>query len=145
MNLFNIENAFKIAKEREWDKTYWAVDIHGTMLKPDYKKDSDKEFYPLAKETLQILSARPDVCLLLYTCSYPDEISEYLSFFELHGIKFRYVNKNPEAADNKHGFFQDKPYFNVLLEDKAGFEGDTDWLPINQLIQTIPYLIAKAA
>jgi hypothetical protein len=142
MNCFNIENAYRLARERGWDKAYWAIDIHGTMLKSDYKKDSDKEFYPMAKETLQMLSNRPDVCLILYTCSYPDEIKAYIEFFKGHDIHFHYANENPEAANNKHGYFQAKPYFNILLEDKAGFSGDEDWLSINETISKIPLLTA---
>ena len=140
MNHFNIQNAFTTARARGWDKTYWAIDIHGTILKPDYKKDSAKEFYPLAEEVLQMLSNRPDVCLILYTCSYPDEVNIYLDFFKEHNINFEYVNENPEASNNKHGYFQDKLYFNVLLEDKAGFVGDEDWILVKQEVESIPLL-----
>ena len=49
--------------------------------------------------------------------------------FEENGIHFDYVNENPEIATNLEGYgnYDKKPYMNVLFEDKAGFDGDTDW------------------
>ena len=39
-----------------------------------------------------------------------------------------------EAENTKHGYFEDKPYMNILLEDKAGFDSETDWYIINDII-----------
>jgi hypothetical protein len=124
-----IDTAVKVKAERKWEKTYWFFDIHGTLLKPTYKSgDICTEFYPIAKEVMQVLSKRHDVVMVLYTCSHLDEIDKYLDFFIENGIKFKYVNENPEAENSKYGFFDNKPYMNVLFEDKAGFNPETDWL-----------------
>lgn len=120
--------AFEIKEARNWDKIYCAVDIHGTIVKPNYSKETlPTEFYKYAKEVLQDLSKRNDVVLILYTCSFPEEIEKYLEFFKEHEINFEYVNSNPEVENNTYGYFNDKFYFNILLEDKAGFDGETDW------------------
>jgi hypothetical protein len=37
------------------------------------------------------------------------------------------VNKNPEVKSTTYGYYEDKPYFNVLFEDKAGFDATEDW------------------
>jgi len=139
-NFHNIPNSFKIAKQRNYNKTYWFFDIHSTILKPDYNNVA-KIYYPMAKEVLQKLSNRPDICICLYTCSYPEEIKDYLTFFENDNIVFEYTNRNPEASNTKHGFFEDKPYMNVLFEDKAGFDADVDWYIVNNLIDE--YAILK--
>jgi len=80
-------------------------------------------YYPEAKELLQELTARPDVCLILYTCSHPPEIEFYLKNFAAHNIKFDYINENPEVKTGvgEFGCYDKKPYFNILFDDKAGF------------------------
>lgn len=124
------------ARQKNWDRTFWAFDIHGTILKPNHRRDSiATEFYPMAKEVMQFLTQRKDIVRILYTCSYPDEIVQYLAFFKAHGIEFRYVNENPEIANGGYGYYQDKFYFNVLMDDKAGFDGETDWIAIKETLQ----------
>ncbi len=126
-----IENCLRLAREKNWEKTYWAFDIHGTILKPNYRPNEiSREFYPGAKETMQVLSQRMDIVRILYTCSYPHEIAQYLAYFEEHGIRFHHVNENPEVANGGYGYYVDKFYFNVLMDDKAGFDGERDWMEI---------------
>ena len=128
MLIETIHHALSIAKERKWKKMYWAIDIHGTILEPNYKYGNlPKKFFEGAKETLQELTNRPEICLILYTCSHPSEIVGYLQFFAGHNIYFEYVNQNPEVTTASYGYYVDKLYFNVLLEDKAGFNPATDW------------------
>jgi hypothetical protein len=131
-----IENAFRHAKDRGWTKTYWAFDIHGTLLKPNHRRDEiATEFYPLAIEVMQMLSKRTDIVRILYTCSYPLEIDQYLELFRANGIHFHYVNTNPEVADGGYGYYKEKFYFNVLFEDKAGFSGETDWIVVKDVLK----------
>jgi hypothetical protein len=132
MSILNaiIKNHFEYKEKRGWDKTYWFFDIHGTILKPNYTYgNTPKDFYPYAKETLQFLSKLPDICMILYTCSHPHEIEEYIKLFEENDIKFQYVNDNPEVVTdiNGYGCYDKKPYVNVLFEDKAGFDPETEW------------------
>lgn len=133
-----IKACLQNAKERGWKKTYWAFDIHGTILKSNFRRDSiSTEFYPGAVEVLQMLGKRKDIVKILYTCSYPSEIEQYVELFKEHNIHFDHINKNPEVADGGYGFYQHKFYFNVLMDDKAGFDGETDWLAIKEIIQQI--------
>ncbi len=131
-----IENAFRHKKDRGWAKTYWAFDVHGTILKPNNRRDViSTEFYPLAIEVMQGLSKRTDIVRILYTCSYPHEITQYLKLFSDHGIEFHYVNRNPEVADGGYGYYKEKFYFNVLFEDKAGFSGEEDWALVKEVLK----------
>ena len=131
-----IDRSFKVMKERNWDKSFWAIDIHDTILKSNYNNPDIKEdFYPYAKEVLQILSKRTDIVLFLYTCSYPKEITRYLDFFKSHDIHFKYVNENPDALNTAHGYYEKKPYFSVLLEDKSGFDANIDWILIKECLE----------
>ena len=112
-------------KYPKWGFTYWAFDLHGTIIKPNYETGNiPKEFYPYAKEVLQMLSKRDDIVMYMYTCSHPHEQEQYVKYFEDEGITFKWVNENPDVPtdNNGYGYYEDKPYFNVLFEDKAGFD-----------------------
>ncbi len=131
-----IKTCLKNATERNWTKTYWAFDIHGTILKSNFRRDEiSTEFYPGAIEVMQVLGKRKDIVKILYTCSYPNEIEQYVELFEKHNIHFDYINQNPEVADGGYGYYQNKFYFNVLMDDKAGFDGDTDWHAIKEILE----------
>lgn len=129
-----IKNCFIHAAQRGWDKTYWAFDIHGTILKPTFKTGVvSTEFYPYAKEVMQILTRQKNIVSILYTCSYPDEIVQYVKYFEDHDIHFDHVNENPDVCAGAYGHYDRKFYFNVLFEDKAGFD-PVDWKDVYDLL-----------
>lgn len=131
-----IEKSFKRAKQKGWNKTFWAFDIHETIILPNWKYGTiPTEFYPLAKETLQLISSRDDIVMLLFTCSHPHEIPQYVELFKKEGIHFAYVNENPEVLNEKYGYYDSKPYFNVLFEDKAGFDPYEDWGKVKELLE----------
>jgi hypothetical protein len=129
-----------LIKHPTWGFTYWFCDIHSSIVIPNYNNNKiPTEFYPYAKEVLQMLSKRDDVVLALYTCSHPHEQEEYIKFFKENDIDFKYVNKNPEVKTNNngYGYYEDKPYFNVLIEDKAGFDAEVDWLEIKNYFNNL--------
>ncbi|MEM9328183.1 MAG: hypothetical protein AAGA85_21125 [Bacteroidota bacterium] len=126
-----IQKALAVKATRGWEKMYWAFDIHETILKPNWTAGViSHEFYPLAKEALLEIEQRQDIVKILYTCSHPHEIEQYLEYFASFGIHFDYVNENPEVLNGGYGCYDKKPYFNVLFEDKAGFDATTDWLSV---------------
>lgn len=136
MILKAIEKAFRIMKERNYDTSYWAIDIHDTITESNYVVgEITTKFAPMAEEVLKYLSTRKDICLILYTCSYKKEIKKYQDFFKSKDINFQYVNKNPEAKSTGYGCFKDKFYFSVLLDDKAGFDKEKDWKLIKKFFK----------
>ncbi|HPI82747.1 MAG TPA: hypothetical protein PK122_05970 [Candidatus Paceibacterota bacterium] len=133
-----IRKTFKVSFEKEWYNTYWAFDVHGTILKPTYDLNEDHmEFYPYAKEALQKISKRSDIIMILWTCSYPHEIQKYIEFFKNHGIHFHHINENPRISSNmgNFGYYEQKFYFNVLFEDKAGFQAESEWKEVYTLMK----------
>jgi|SRR5690606_28002549 len=121
-----INKEFSKARRRGWDKIYVFVDFHEVIIVPDYQSNIPKvEYYPFAKELLQYLTNRDDICLVTWTCSHPHQIDSYLNKMSKDGIVFDFVNCNPEVTtDSKYGFYEKKPYYNILLDDKAGVEPD---------------------
>lgn len=133
-----IDKAFRVQREKGWERTYWAFDIHETILRPNWEAGViPTEFYPGALKTLQLITQRNDIIALLYTCSHPHEIEQYLIYFRQHDIHFDYVNENPEVANGGYGCYDRKPYFNVLFEDKTGFDAETDWAQVWQYLQKV--------
>jgi hypothetical protein len=133
-----IEKCFEKARRENWDRTFWAVDIHDTMLRGNYEKEGiPTQWFPFAKEAMQLISKRKDVDLILYTCCWPDEIEEYKEMFEENNIHFKYVNKNPDVGNTTYGNYEEKPYFNVLFEDKSGFD-PLEWSYIIDLLDYYP-------
>lgn len=139
-----LEKQYNNAIKKNWDKLYIFVDIHDTVIVGNYSETVlPTEFCPEAKEALQYLSQRKDVVLILYTCSWPTEVVKYQEFFKEYGIIFKYCNENPDVMNNRLGYYSQKPYFNVLLEDKAGFVPETDWPTIVNFFKTRPILELK--
>lgn len=122
--------AFKRADEKKWDKIYILVDVHGTIFKPSYESEERFEYYPYAKEALQLLSQREDMSLILWTSSYPQEIQRYVDKMKEDGIVFDAINDCPEVLNTNFQCFDAKPYFNVGIDDKFGFDAEQDWLTI---------------
>ena len=132
-----IHKAFQIKKTRNWETIYFAIDIHDTIIKSNYQSGNiPTDFYPHAIEALQALTLRKDIKLILYTCSHPHEILEYLDLFKSHDICFDFVNENSDIKTNPQGYgnYDRKPYFNVLLDDKAGFDPLIDWIEIIKVL-----------
>ena len=133
-----ILKTYKIAVQRGWNCTFWAIDIHDVIIKSNYKAgDIPTEFLGDSKKVLQRISLRNDIVLILYTCSYPNEIEQYLELFRNNKINFKYVNENPECLNTGFGFFEKKFYFNVLFEDKAGFIPERDWPLVTEALDII--------
>lgn len=135
-----INSFYKDKEKRGWDRGYFFIDLHGTVIKPNYQAGNiPKEFYPYAKETLQLLSEISDIIMVMFTSSHPHEIVEYVKWFEENKISFNYINENPEVPTdiNGYGCYDKKPYINVLFDDKAGFSGDDDWLPVLECIKEL--------
>ncbi len=133
MNLFNIKRQFAQMKEKGWTKLYWSCDIHDCLIKGTYTKFNEgKQLYPGAEEVLKWLTNRKDMCLILWSSSHPSPIMEMYRWLKEKGVVANYINENPECQSNELCNFQEKFYFSILLDDKAGFEGETDWLAIKQ-------------
>lgn len=125
------DNAYERAKYKNWDYIYVLIDVHGTIFKPSYLNKEKYEFYPYAKEVLQLLTLYTDTKLILWTSSTYTAIFDYLKVFRNNNIVFDYWNKNPEverqSTDPDTLDLSSKYYFNVGIDDKFGFEPETDW------------------
>jgi hypothetical protein len=128
MNNFGIARAARRRKEKGWDKTYWCIDMHDVLVTGNYDKENHKwEFAPNVLAVLSWLSDRKDHVLILWTSSYKNYTDTFLGSLQKYMIYFDYINENPECPSTDLADFNSKFYFDILLDDKAGFEKDTDW------------------
>lgn len=127
--------AFNKMKTRKWDWIYVVVDIHDTIIKGDYNNETF-DYYPYAKEVLQILSKREDIVLILWSSSHSKQLKEYYSNFIKDNIDFDFINENPIELTNYLQDFSKKFYFNVGIDDKFGFIPEIEWKELyNYLIK----------
>jgi hypothetical protein len=133
------DRAFKKLHERDWDKIYVVIDLHETMIKPTYQSDDVFDFYEGVLETLKIMSNCEKISLILFTSShsgYRFEFMKYMCFNE--HIYFDHHNDNPEVANTTYGCFNDgKFYYDVLIDDKAGFDPEEDWVKIQEKLKEL--------
>lgn len=133
MNAFNIQKTFQEKKKKNWDRVYFCVDLHDVVIEGKYSRLNDgANFAPNAIRVLSQLSYRNDIVLILWTSSHDDAVADIKKRMDSHGIEFRYFNSNPEVPDTDLCKFSGKFYFNVLLDDKAGFEIDKDFFTIEE-------------
>ena len=124
----SFDRAFARMRRRNWEHIYVLVDIHDTIFEACYQEKEEHKWYPYAKEALELMSYASNIRLILWTSSYRETIEKvYGKVFEENHIKFDYININPETKNNDLSCFDEKTYFNVGIDDKFGFDADTDW------------------
>lgn len=138
MNIFNIQRAFEDKKRRNWEKLFICIDVHDVILEGKYNlMNEGAAIMPNAQRVLKQWSDRKDISLILWTSSHKAPTDVVLHWLKLVGINFDYVNENPECQNTELCDFSKKFYFNILLDDKAGFVGETDWFLIEQELRRI--------
>lgn len=113
-----------------YEYCYIAVDIHGTIFKPTFEKTEIFQWYPFAKTCLKELTKNPKVKLILWSGCYEDKFKDYIKKFEEEGIKFDYINENPECVNSSYACFDKKFYFDIGIDDRFGFEPNQDWIDL---------------
>lgn len=129
--------AWNKKESRKWNFVYIMVDLHGVILPSNYHSDNELTFInPHAENVLRYLSQQSDVVLILWTSSYLKEILRVTGWLISRGINIKFINKNPDEPNTGYADFSSKPYFSILLDDKAGFDPHTDWDSLNTWIKT---------
>ena len=121
---------------KNWDTIYWLVDVHGVIIPGSFHRKNEFKFmHPDAKDVLQWITKRSHHKLILWSSSYKTEIDELKGWLFEHGIKVDYVNENPAEEHSNYADFSKKPYFNILLDDKAGFDTLVYWTLIKEYLK----------
>lgn len=134
-----IRRAYDVARVRNWDKVYWAIDLHETCIRSNYGKGSYEFLGDYVVRALQKISERPETVIILWSSVHADEEADIIEFFANNGIRVSYFNHNPEVSNTAHGNFDTKFYFSILLDDKAGFNYELDWFKIFDLFDVADF------
>lgn len=128
------KKAYATKLARNWNKIFVAVDLHDTIFKSDYGKEFATDWVNAeALIALQKMSMDPEICLIMYTCSHQKNIDLYMEELAKHDIHFEYANWNPEVPNTLLSDFSGKFYFNIMIDDKAGFVVD-EWKDIVEFL-----------
>ena len=136
-----IEKVFNGLNNGSFKCIYIMVDVHNTILKPTFDKKETFEYFPYAKETLQLLSEKENIKLIMWTSSYDEKIQMYLKHFEENRIIFNFVNENKEYGNVSFACFDTKFYYDIGIDDKFGFDAEHYWKEIYTfLTKTLNFL-----
>ena len=131
-----IRTAARKANERKWEKIYVAVDWHDVICPSNYDEAGAFNLFQEAIPALQDASANKAICLILFSSSYKEIADEFIKYCkDEYGIIFEYFNCNPEVSNTDYGDFTSKFYYDVILEDKAGFDPEEDWNIFAKMIE----------
>lgn len=124
------EKAFGEKERKNWDKIYVLVDLHDTIMHGVHQENEIYWWYEWSLIALKMMSMRDDISLILWTGSHKDKIDGFLAEMNKRGITFDYVNENPEVKDDEFYCGRNKLYFNVGIDDRFGFDPETEWKEI---------------
>lgn len=130
-----IETAYAKMNSRGWDRLYFAIDIHDTFLKSNYETGQYEFINQDSLDALRMLSDRDDTFIILWSSMYEHDVRRLETWLANQGVFFEFFNRNPEEVSTDYACFDKKFYFSVLIDDKAGFDPDTDWKKILEFYQ----------
>jgi len=130
-----IIRAYKLMRERRWDTIYWAIDLHGVCMRSNYKTGEHEFLSQEAVDTLKMISDRPESKIILWSSVHEDQKVPIINMFEDRGIMIHHFNKNPYEVSTSVSCFDEKFYFSVLLDDKAGFNPEKDWMAVRLAVE----------
>ena len=126
-----ISRAYNKRIQRGWDLTVYAIDLHGVIMKPTYQNSADSdEFYEDAIPVLKLLSESKTNKIVLWSCTYEKDLAPTIKKLKDLGITIDYINENPTSESTELCDFNKKFYFDIVLDDKGGFEPEEDWKTI---------------
>lgn len=121
-----IERAYRVADERNWDRVYWALDLHGTCLVSNYQGGTYEWISPECRDALKALSGFPETNLILWSSLHQRDKIGVSRFFDAEQVAFVDINANPYERNTSTGCFDQKFYMSIIVDDKAGFD-PTEW------------------
>jgi hypothetical protein len=130
-----ITRAYQTMADRNWNTIYWAIDLHGTCLKSNYKSTDFEFVNQECIDALRFISSLPETSIIIWSSCHDRDIDKVWTMFKEHGIIPHYFNENTAVENTATGNFSSKFYFSVLLDDKAGFNPETDWMLVKEQVE----------
>lgn len=133
-----VKSAYEKYHKRNWDSIYYLVDLHDTVFESTYDSNSIVIIQE-AKKYLQKLSQFPETKIILWSSVTLEDKLKYIDIFDNLNLSIFAFNINPDytTAEGSGGIYADfseKPYFSVIVDDKAGFER-SDWKKLYKAVK----------
>jgi len=123
-----VARSYKRYKEKGYEFWYWAIDVHDVIFKGDYKTNCGMVWLPNAKRAFKIIANIPEIKVILWTSSHEEQIKKIIDKIKDEtGLEVYAVNSNPDFSKDELCDFNDKFCFDLLLDDKAGFNYNDGW------------------
>lgn len=132
-----IKNAFAQAKEKHYPSIYWCIDLHGTCFKSNYSPGKFEWINDKVLPALEKIQKCPKTTIILWTSCHKKDYYDIMQFFAKHRIIIGYINENPEVENTKTGNFKKKFYLSIGIDDKFGFDPETDWCLIKNYLNEL--------
>jgi len=132
-----IKRAYAQLQEKRYTRIFWCIDLHGTCIKSNYQSGDYEWINPQAREVIKLIRSYPESKIILWSSCYPEEKPNILNFFKKQYIDIDSFNENPGILNTKTGYFEEKCYVSVIVDDKAGFEHETDWIEIRETLKQL--------
>jgi hypothetical protein len=138
-----VKSAYKKFKERNWDSIYYLVDLHDTVFESSYNGNNVEELkmIPEAIKFLKKLCEFQETKIILWSSVSLEDQDKYIKLFENSIGKVYAFNNNPDynsafaTNGSKYADFSQKPYFSIIVDDKAGFT-KKDWKRLYKSVKT---------
>lgn len=138
------EKAWADAATKGYDHVVIAVDLHGTMVDSkvfnaapgNIEMKVQSSIFRSAVTALKLLSEHPSVTMFIYSGTKRRKLEQVLEeLMSRYGIEIDI----DYSSDTQYSIqsFKNKPYFGILLDDKAGFDPDTDWDEITRILPNL--------
>lgn len=121
-----IDRAYRVSQERGWDRIYWSLDLHGTVLEGNYIPGEYQWLSPEIPEILKRISEFDETHFIIWTSMHQHEMPAIRRLFADAGVSIFAVNDNPNEKSTTTGCFDQKFYTSIIVDDKAGFDPN-DW------------------
>jgi len=137
------QEAFLEAKEKGHDHIVVAVDLHGTIVNStlfNRIKGTEEEklahsIYHPAIEALTLMTEDPEIEMFIHSGTEPSSLIRIKNSLETcFDIKIS-LGYSATTTIEKQSFSK-KPYFGVLLDNKAGFDPEYDWEGISIFLKS---------
>lgn len=136
---------------RGYKTLYVMLDVHGTLVRPSKEThiatgDTEEsvplattsvDFYPQALQCLKLLkqNAKIGVKLILWTSGKREAVLDIVHRMKAEaGVEVDFINENPDYPGNSYADFSKKFCFDVLFDDKAGFDPEADWIELHKFL-----------
>jgi hypothetical protein len=106
-----------LSEYKKYDYIYVAFDFDNTVF--DYHGVGDT--FPEMEKLLHVLKSMPKVQLVLFTAMEGKQLEDAIQYCKDHGYEPDYVNESPIMPTKK-------PYYTILLDDRAGLREAFDAL-----------------